>query len=90
VRLEELLARVLRYGTWLASAAIGLGFALALIDGNPNMRIATLGIVLFILLPVLRVLLMLLFFIRDRDFRFTALAALVLAIILAGILLGGG
>jgi hypothetical protein len=33
---------------------------------------------------------MLLFFIRDRDFRFAALAALVLAIILTGILLGGG
>jgi uncharacterized membrane protein len=90
VQLEELLARVLRYGTWLASAAIGLGFALALMDSNPHMRIATVGIVLFILLPVLRVLLMLLFFIRDRDFRFAALAALVLAIILTGILLGGG
>jgi uncharacterized membrane protein len=90
VQLEELLARVLRYGTWLASAAIGLGFALALMDSNPHMRIATVGIVLFILLPVLRVLLMLLFFIRDRDVRFAALAALVLAIILAGILLGGG
>ena len=31
-RLEELLAALLRYGSWLASAAIGLGFALALID----------------------------------------------------------
>ena len=96
-RLEELLAALLRYGSWLASAAIGLGFALALIGSNsrlrhlpilPDMRIATMGIVLFILLPVLRVLLMLLVFIRERDFRFASIAGLVLAIILLGIVLG--
>jgi uncharacterized membrane protein len=90
-RLEELLATFLRYGAWLASAAIGLGFVLALIGSNsrlrnlailPNMGIATVGIVLFILLPVLRVLLMLLVFIRERDFRFVFIAGLVLAIIL--------
>jgi uncharacterized membrane protein len=74
----------------LASAAIGLGFALALIDSRvgtrnlailPNLRIASMGIVLFILLPSLRVLLMLLVFIRERDFRFAAAAGLVLVII---------
>jgi uncharacterized membrane protein len=96
-RLEELLAALLRYGSWLASAAIGLGFALALIASNsrmrnlailPDMRIATVGIVLFILLPVLRVLLMLLVFICERDFRFASIAGLVLVIILLGIVLG--
>ena len=68
-RLEQSLATLLRYGSWLASAAIGLGFALALVDSRvgtrnlsilPNMRIASMGIVLLILLPSLRVLLMLL------------------------------
>jgi len=96
-RLEELLAALLRDGSWLASAAIGLGFALALIDSRfgtrnlailPNMRIATMGIVLFILLPTLRVLLMLFVFIREGDFRLAVTAALVLAIILLGIVLG--
>jgi uncharacterized membrane protein len=95
-RLEELLAGLLRYGSWLASAAIGLGFVLALIRshspaGNPAMtphRIATTGIVLFILLPMLRVLLMFLVFIRERDFRFACVAASVLAIILLGIVVG--
>jgi uncharacterized membrane protein len=88
--LEQSLAALLRYGSWLASAAIGLGFALALIDSRvgtrnlailPNLRIASMGIVLFILLPSLRVLLMLLVFIRERDFRFAAAAGLVLVII---------
>ena len=95
-RLEESLATLLRYGTWLASAAIGLGSALALIDSNlrmwnlailANMRIAKMGIVLLILLPILRVLLMLLVFIRERDFRFASIAGLVLAIILLAIVL---
>jgi hypothetical protein len=98
-RLEELLAALLRDGSWLASAAIGLGFALALIDSRfgtrnlailPNMRIATMGIVLFILLPSLRVLLMLIVFIREGDFRLAITAGLVLAIILLGVVLGAG
>jgi uncharacterized membrane protein len=95
-RLETLLAALLRWGSWLASAAIGLGFVLALIDSRfatrnlailPNMRIAATGIALFIMLPIVRVLLMLLVFIRERDFRLAVTAGLVLAIILAGIVL---
>jgi hypothetical protein len=96
-RLEELLSALLCYGSWLAAAAIGLGFALALIDSRfgtrnlallPNMRIATIGIALFILLPSLRVLLMLLVFIREHDFGFAFISGLVLAIILLGVFLG--
>jgi hypothetical protein len=94
--LEELLAGLLRYGSWCASAAIGLGLALTLIGSHlparnsatmPH-RIATMGIALFILLPMLRVSLMFLVFIRERDFRFACIAGLVLAIILIGIVLG--
>ena len=96
-RLEESLAVLLCYGSWLASAAIGLGFTLAMIDSRfgtrnlailPDMRIAVIGIVLFILLPALRVLLMLLVFIREGDFRLAATAGLVLAIIILAIFLG--
>lgn len=89
-RLEQSLAVLLRYGSWLASATICLGFALALIDSRagtrnlailPNLRIPAMGILLFILLPSLGVLLMLLVFIHERDFRFAAAAGLVLVII---------
>jgi len=76
------LADLLHYGTWLASIAIGAGWALR------STRIETIGIALFILLPTLRVLLMLLVFLRERDYRFTAIAALVLAIILLGFAVG--
>ena len=95
-RLEQLLAAFLHYGSWSALAAMGLGYALALIGSHApasnlsvsNMRIVRMGIALFILLPILRVLLMLLVFIRERDFRFAFISGMVLAIILLGIFLG--
>jgi hypothetical protein len=74
-----------------------LGLFLALIDLHfgirnlailPGMRIATMGIVLFILLPTLRVLLMLLVFVREHDYGLAAAAALVPAIVLLGVIIG--
>jgi uncharacterized membrane protein len=97
LRLEKLLAGLLHYGTWLASAAIALGLVLAFIDSRlggsalavlPSMRLATAGIVLLILLPALRVLLMLVFFLRHRDYRLAITAALVLTILVFGFILG--
>ncbi|HQT78476.1 MAG: hypothetical protein B7Z80_24980 [Rhodospirillales bacterium 20-64-7] len=92
--LEKLLARVLLQGTWIASAVVAAGLLLAFIrpSGLPpalaGMRVMTAGIALFIMLPVLRVLLMLIVFVRERDNRFAAIAALVLAIIILGTVLG--
>jgi uncharacterized membrane protein len=51
-------------------------------------RIVTAGIALLIVLPVLRVSLMLVVFVRERDFRFSAIAMLVLVIIVLGSVLG--
>ena len=95
-RLERLLAELLRRGTWLATGVIALGLALLLI-GWPDStvavtmtsaRIVNLGVALFILLPVLRVLLMIIVFVRDGDYCFGAIATLVLAIIILGAALG--
>jgi uncharacterized membrane protein len=52
------------------------------------MWLATAGIGLLILLPVMRVLLMLLFFLYRRDYRLALAAVLVLTIILTGVVLG--
>ncbi|HEY2780794.1 MAG TPA: DUF1634 domain-containing protein [Steroidobacteraceae bacterium] len=86
--LEQLLSKLLHYGTLAASAVIAAGLAIALVSGAPGMRIATAGIVLFILLPVARVGAMLIFFLRARDYRFGAIAALVLLIIIFSYLVG--
>jgi Protein of unknown function (DUF1634) len=92
--LDQLLAKVLLRGTWLGSSIIALGLALPMTgwSGASSARlcaeITTAGIALLIALPLLRVLLMLIGFIRERDVRFSAIAMLVLAIILLGSVLG--
>ena len=87
-QLEHVLGRLLHYGTLLASAVIAAGLLIAPAAGATGFRIATSGIVLFILLPVVRVGAMLIFFLRERDYRFGAIAALVLLIILFSYLVG--
>jgi uncharacterized membrane protein len=89
--LERILAEVLHYGTWLASAVIAVGLALALgesILSVSGLPIVTAGIAMFILLPVVRVILMLIVFVRERDYRFAAIAATVLAVIVLGLVVG--
>ena len=80
-QLENLLAKLLHYGTLAASGIIALGLALSVAAGPLGMGVATAGIALFILLPALRVAAMLVFFLRARDYRYGAIAALVLLII---------
>ncbi|MFL9910898.1 DUF1634 domain-containing protein [Paraburkholderia sp. RL17-337-BIB-A] len=53
-----------------------------------GMHIVTAGIALFILLPIMRLILMLGMFLHQRDYRFSAITALVLAIVAAGLLVG--
>jgi uncharacterized membrane protein len=51
-------------------------------------QVVMVGIGLFILLPITRVILMLALFARIREYKFAAIAALVLAIILASLVIG--
>jgi hypothetical protein len=96
-RLESLLAGLLRCGTWLASVVTGLGITMSLsseatgaawLSGLSAADVVAAGIALFIALPVLRVLLMLAVFIRERDYRLVAVTALVLMTIVAGFAIG--
>jgi uncharacterized membrane protein len=89
--LESLLAGVLHHGSWVASVVIAVGLVLTAITsptGTYNLHLVTIGIALFLLLPVLRVVLMLIAFLRQRDYPFSAIAGLVLTIILVGFVLG--
>ena len=80
-QLETVLGKLLHYGTLAASSIIAVGLALGLASSPLAMSVATAGIALFILLPALRVAVMLTFFLRARDYRYGAIAALVLLII---------
>jgi uncharacterized membrane protein len=95
--LDSLLAGILQYGSFLATAVISVGLLLAFTGSglgtqhlvlSRGTNIVTVGIALFIVLPVLRVLLMLIVYLRDRDYLLSVIAGLVLAIILLGLAIG--
>jgi uncharacterized membrane protein len=91
---ERAIAKLLHYGTWLASFIIAAGLALECL--HPSIKVFGLsggglmkaGVALFIFLPVARVGLMLIQFAQARDIAYTAISALVLMIIGAGFLAG--
>lgn len=94
-RRDQIIAALLRYGTWLASALIAAGILLTAIESSQvspafplrGYDVMKAGVAVFVLLPVARVALMLAIFLRERDYAYAAIAALVLSIIAAGILL---
>ena len=92
VRIESLLAAVLDIGTWLASVLIGAGLVLSLFNERTpfptGAQVVNTGIGLFVLLPILRVILMLTIFVKERAYQFVGAAAVVLLTILAGFAIG--
>jgi uncharacterized membrane protein len=92
-RRDQIIAGLLWYGTWFASILITAGVLLMAVEPLPAPLALSLsgydavkaGVAVFILLPVARVALMLAIFLRERDYAYTAIAALVLAIIAAGV-----
>lgn len=97
LRIEGILAGLLRYGALFAAGWLVLGMAGGLLEGPVSSpggvatfsdRCLAIGIVLLIALPVLRVALMMVIFAFERDFRFAAISATVLIIIAAGFVVG--
>ena len=88
--LDLRLAGLLSYGTWIASAIIAIGLVLPLfgLAAAGDMAIVRGGIALVIMLPVLRVVVMLLSFLREGDYCFGIIAALVLAILMVAFAIG--
>ena len=97
LRMEGLLAALLRYGALVASGRIALGMALGACEeifplvhslaAISDRRIA-IGIVLLITLPVLRVALMTGVFWFEKDYSFAAISGAFLLIITLGFLVG--
>lgn len=93
---EQIIAGLLWYGTWIASALVAAGIVVRalqppdhpFLSGLNGLTVMKAGVALFIVLPVARVALMLVIFLREHDYLYTAISALVLAIIAAGVLVG--
>lgn len=94
VRRDQVIAGLLWYGTWFACFLIAAGVFLTAMGPLPALRALPLngydamkaGVAVFIFLPVARVALMLAIFLRERDYVYTLIAAVVLAIIAAGVI----
>jgi uncharacterized membrane protein len=82
-RLENTIGLVLRAGVAASSIALAAGLALELMDvpGAPWMLNA--GIVMLLATPVARVIVSIVEYIRERDWTFATLTAIVLAELLA-------
>jgi uncharacterized membrane protein len=89
--LDQILATLLKLGTWLSCAIVALGLALPRLS-NPmsvaHLNLVGMGIWLLIALPVSRVVLMGLWFMIHREVPFALAAAVVLGIIVLSALLG--
>ncbi|CAE6810681.1 hypothetical protein R75483_05783 [Paraburkholderia domus] len=75
-------------GSGIGSALPGLRTHPGLHSTPAGMHIVTVGIALFILLPIMRLILMLGMFLHQRDYRFSAITALVLMIVAVGLVVG--
>lgn len=93
-KLDRILAALLWYGTWAASALIAAGMGLGglqRVSGSlPGVgyTIVKTGVALLIALPAARVLMLFGIFLHRRDLIYASFAAGVLAILSAGIVTG--
>jgi len=97
LRMEGILAGLLRYGALAASGWIAVGMVMGILGGASSDlhaglagRCMAIGIVLLIALPVLRVALTTAVFLFEGDYFFAAISGAVLGIIALGFLLGTG
>jgi uncharacterized membrane protein len=89
-RLNSRLAWLLGAGTWASFGLIATGMALSAsgVSPRPGAHLVSAGIVLLIALPALRVVVMGVWFLLNREVDFALVAALVLMIIIASTVLG--
>jgi uncharacterized membrane protein len=86
--LEQTLGRLLGRGTTAAGLVTTVGVALSVSGLSGGTAIAETGIAMFVALPVVRLAVLAAAFAQARERRLAAVAGLVLAIVVAGAVLG--
>jgi hypothetical protein len=92
-RLNNRLAQLLALGTWVSCGLIAAGMVLQLSGASARgqaKHLVSIGIVLLIALPAVRVATSVIWLLFHRELDFALIAALVLVIMLASTLLGAG
>lgn len=90
-RLNKRLMQLMGFGTWLSSGFIAAGMVLPALSAGARSEaehLVSVGIVLLIVLPAVRVATMGTWFLFHGDPDFALVAVLVLALIIASTLLG--
>lgn len=89
--LDLLVARALRWGAYLAFAILLAGLVLSPFVSTHNAHlIDTVGVLVMMATPAFRVLIAVVVFVRERDFKYSLVALGVLLILLLGSVFGIG
>ena len=90
-RTDTIVAHVLRWGAYCAFVIMLAGLiATVLLSAHTVAIIETVGVIVMMATPVLRVVVTVVLFLRERDWRYTAISAGVLVILLLGSIFGIG
>jgi hypothetical protein len=103
---RHLVKRALQAGLGASVALLAVGFVLAMSEREapavgvrlhdlfepmaPATRVSALGVLLLALTPTMRVVLLLVLWARERDFRFAAIAGVVFVILVGAVFAGAG
>lgn len=89
-RLEHVVGRILRTGSWTSTAILAAGVVLTLAAPSfgPAHAIIRIGLLVLLLTPVARVVASVVEYANDRDWLFTLLTSLVLVIVVASLIVG--
>lgn len=84
LRIEQMLGRVLTWGTWLSTSTLALGLAatFAAPDRLVTRWLLTVGLVALLLTPVARVVAAVVGYIRAREWWFVFFTGIVLALLI--------
>ena len=82
-RIERTIGTVLRVGVLVSTVALAAGLVLELLDAPGAQQLLTLGILTLLATPVARVLVSIVEYAAERDWRFVTLTAIVLVELLA-------
>ncbi len=89
--LDIVVARSLRWGAYIAFAILLAGLLLTpFLPVHTTFLIDTIGVVVMMSTPAFRVLIAIIVFLRERDYKYTLVATGVLVILLLGSVFGIG
>lgn len=87
---ELQVARLLRIGSAAAAILMAVGIGMLLLGGSERIgtTVVTTGLIALVLTPVLRVFTAFIVFLRERDYMFAGISAIVLTALALGVILG--